>query len=65
MKGIFAGEPPWRGGERLELLQEPTGTWAVFDEDSGLPVVVDGRLLIGLSYDDAVALIGGVAATLH
>lgn len=41
--------------ERFELVEEPTGTWAVFDTIVGVPASVEGRVLIGLSKEEAAA----------
>lgn len=33
---------------RFEILNEPTGTYSIFDRYTELPVTVQGRILIGL-----------------
>jgi hypothetical protein len=39
---------------RFSVVQEPTGTWSVFDAIFDLPAEVDGQLLIGLTRDGAI-----------
>lgn len=34
--------------DRFEILNEPTGTYSIFDRYTELPVTVQGRILIGL-----------------
>ncbi|TPM30887.1 hypothetical protein [Mesorhizobium sp. B2-3-4] len=34
--------------DRFEILNEPTGTYSIFDRFTELPVTVGGRTLIGL-----------------
>ena len=41
---------------RFRVVQEPSGTWAVFDEIFGLPADFAGRTLIGLPRDEAYRL---------
>lgn len=43
--------------DRFELIEEPTGTWAVFDNTTGVPASFQCRVLIGLSKEDAEACI--------
>jgi hypothetical protein len=45
-----------------ELIQEPTGGWAVFDATCGVPVMVQGQALIGLSEPEAQALLQALIA---
>lgn len=33
--------------QRFECVQEPTGTWAVIDSQTGKPAKLDGKLLAG------------------
>jgi len=40
---------------RFECIQEPTGTWAVIDNETGKPAKLDGRLLVGRIRPDAEA----------
>jgi hypothetical protein len=41
---------------RFVAVQEPTGTWAVFDEILGIPAAIADRPLIGLEQDEAELL---------
>jgi hypothetical protein len=41
---------------RFAAVQEPTGTWAVFDEILGIPAAKGDRPLIGLERDEAELL---------
>jgi len=41
---------------RFEVLMEPTGLFAVFDTEAGLPAEIEARALIGLERAEAVAL---------
>lgn len=41
---------------RFSVVQEPSGTWAVFDGIFGLPADFAGRTLIGLPRDEAYRL---------
>lgn len=38
---------------RFTAVQEPSGTWAVFDQIFDLPAELAGRSLIGLTRDEA------------
>jgi len=38
---------------RFELVKEPTETWAVFDTTRSVPAEEDGKVLIGLSSEEA------------
>jgi hypothetical protein len=40
---------------RFKCVQDPTGTWAVIDHQTGKPAKLDGRLLIGRVRTDAEA----------
>ncbi len=40
---------------RFIVLQDPCGTWGVFDTIFDLPAEIGGRLMVGLSLDDAKA----------
>jgi len=46
---------------RFQLVEEPTGTWAVFDNLRGLPATKDGRFMIGMRKEDAEAAIAHAA----
>jgi hypothetical protein len=38
---------------RYAVIEETTGTWSVFDRLFDVPAATDGRLLIGLTRDEA------------
>lgn len=43
--------------ERYEMVQEISGTWAIFDTLTGMPADHDSRILIGLRRGEAEAFI--------
>lgn len=43
--------------ERYQLVQEFSGTWAIFDVLTGAPSDHDGRILIGLDRAEAEAIL--------
>lgn len=45
-----------------ELIQEPTDTWAIFEMDSGEPVMIEGRPMIGLSETEAQQIYAALTA---
>ena len=47
--------------DRFELIEEPTGTWAVFDNTTGVPASIQCRVLIGLSKEEAEACIAALS----
>lgn len=47
--------------DRFELIEEPTGTWAVYDNTIGVPASIHCRVLIGLSKEDAEACLASFA----
>lgn len=44
------------GHERFEAVMEPTGRFAVFEKETGLPAEIEAWPLIGLERDEAAAL---------
>ncbi|WOC15311.1 hypothetical protein [Pseudochrobactrum sp. MP213Fo] len=46
-----------------ELIQEPTDTWAIFEMESGEPVMIEGRPIIGLSETEAQQVYAALTAT--
>lgn len=47
---------------RYELIQEPTDTWAIFEMDSGEPVMIEDRFMIGLSEVEAQQIYAALTA---
>lgn len=45
-----------------ELIQEPTDTWAIFEMDSGEPVMIEGRPMIGLNETEAQQVYAALTA---
>jgi hypothetical protein len=39
--------------QRFELVKEPMETWAVFDTALGVPAEENGKVLIGLTSEEA------------
>lgn len=46
-----------------ELIQEPTDTWAIFEMESGEPVMIEGRPIIGLSETEAQQVYAALTST--
>ncbi|MBZ9799377.1 hypothetical protein [Mesorhizobium sp. ES1-4] len=47
--------------DRFEILNEPTGTYSIFDRDTDLPVMVEGRAFIGLRrHEVPLALLAAI-----
>lgn len=42
---------------RYERILEPTDSWAIFDTTTGEPAMIETRLLIGLTEEEADALL--------
>lgn len=38
---------------QYEAILEPTDTWAIFDKIEGVPAMINDRLLIGLTLEEA------------
>lgn len=41
--------------DRFEVVEEPTGTFAIFDTLKGMPATVGETILIGLEYHEVEA----------
>lgn len=57
-RNVFAWPTLDRRGNtqpRFECVQEPTGTWAVIDSQTGKPAKLDGKLLVGRDRPNAEA----------
>lgn len=49
--------------DHFEILNEPTGTYSIFDRSTELPATVGGRTLIGLSrHEVPLALLAAMEA---
>ncbi|MGX7873998.1 hypothetical protein ACVDG5_015675 [Mesorhizobium sp. ORM6] len=47
--------------DRFEILNEPTGTYSIFDRSTELPVTEEGRIFIGLNrHEVPLALLAAI-----
>lgn len=52
--------------ERFEILEEPTGTFSIFDTFTELPATVEGGACIGLyRHEVPLALLAAIEAVQH
>ena len=52
MPGFFSGAPRTRM-QRFELKEDPANAWSVIDTLTGLPTELHGKVLHGLTLEDA------------